>query len=202
MHEYVNHSVSHKVVNDLTRLGPQAEGYSAVKDRFLKFAATFEAKLLSGNEELGNDMGKIIFMVKVATDSATDSVILTEESIKQLEADKEHLVSKKSSFHKALTLFPGGIALVESVAQVIQQYNKDKLHNVSVARIDELCKILDKVSGSDVVRDGVLVLAQESQESIWIELFAKVCDVTANSSRRFLEANKNTVLVSVGSREE
>ena len=59
MHEYVNHSVSHKVVNDLTRLGPQAEGYSAVKDRFLKFAATFEAKLLSGNEELGNDMGNI-----------------------------------------------------------------------------------------------------------------------------------------------
>ena len=52
MHEYVNHSVSHKVVNDLTRLGPQAEGCSAVKDRFLKFAATFEAKLLSGTEEL------------------------------------------------------------------------------------------------------------------------------------------------------
>ena len=101
-----------------------------------------------------------------------------------------------------MTLFPGGIALVESVAQVIQQYNKDKLHNVSVARIDELCKILEKVSGNDVVRDGVLVLAQESQESIWIELFAKVCDVTANSSRRFLEANKNTVLVSVGVKEE
>ena len=79
-------------MNDLTRLGPQVEGCSAVKDRFLKFAATFEAKLLSGNEELGNDMGKIVFMVKAATDSATDSVISTEESIKQLEADKEHNV--------------------------------------------------------------------------------------------------------------
>ena len=161
MHEYVNHSVSHKVVNDLTRLGPTAEGCSAVKDRFLKFAATFEAKLLSGNEELGNDMGKIIFMVKAATDSATDSVILTEESIKQLEADKEHLVSKKSSFHKALTLFLGGIALVENVAKVIQQYNQDKLYIASVARIDELCKSLVKVGGSDVVRDGALALAEE-----------------------------------------
>ena len=83
-----------------------------------------------------------------------------------------------------------------------QQYNKDKLHNVSVARIDELGKILVKVSGSDVVRDCVLVLAQESQASIWIELFAKVGDVTANSSRRFLEANKSTVLVAVGAKEE
>ena len=144
---------------------------------------------------MGNGMGKFIFMVK----AATDSVILTEESFKQLEADKEHLVSKKSSFHKALTLFLGGIALVESVAQVIQQYNKDKLHNVSVARIDELCKILEKVSGSDVVRDGVLVLAQECS---WVELFAKVSDVTANSSQRFLEAKKSTVLVAVGAKEE
>ena len=56
LHENVNQSISHKVANDLTRLGPQAEGYSAVKDRFLKFAASFDAKLLSGNEELGNDI--------------------------------------------------------------------------------------------------------------------------------------------------
>ena len=91
-------------MNDLTRLVPQAEGCSAVKDRFVKFAATFEAKLLSGNEELGNDMGKIIFMVK-ATDSATDSVILPEESIKQLEADKrmykrQYLAFRHDGAHK------------------------------------------------------------------------------------------------------
>ena len=134
--------------------------------------------------------------------ATAEYLILTEDSIKELEADKGHLVSKKSSFHMALTLCPGGIALVESVAQVIQQYNNDKLHNVSVARIDEICKILVKVSGSDVVRDGVIVFAQETQESIWIELFAKVGDVTANSSRRFLEANKSTVLVAVGAKEE
>ena len=73
MHEYVNHSVSHKVVNDLTRLSPQGEGHSAVKDRFLKFAATFDAKFLSGNEELGHDMGKIHIMVKAATDSPQTS---------------------------------------------------------------------------------------------------------------------------------
>ena len=68
-----------------------------------------------------------------------------------------------------------------------------------MARIDELCKILVKVGGSNVVCDGVLVLAQQD---IWVELFMKVSHVTANSSQRFLEANKSTVLEAVGAKEE
>ena len=134
-------------MNDLTRLSPQAEGHSAVKDRFLKFAESFDAKLLSGNVELGLDMGKVIKMVKVTT---SEDLILTDDYVKVLEADKDHLVSRKSSFHKALTLFPGGIALVENVAKVLQQFNNDKLHIASVARIDELCKILVKVAAAMV----------------------------------------------------
>ena len=84
----------------MTRLGPQAEGHSAVKDRFLKFAESFDAKLLSGNVELGLDMGKVIEMVKVTT---SEDMTLTDDYVKVLEADKDHLVSRKSSFHKALT---------------------------------------------------------------------------------------------------
>ena len=75
--------------------------------RFKKFMAHFDDQLLvDGNEKLGSDI--VEFTKLVAMCKAKDSTDFSDDSIEELATTKAHLISKQSTFHKPLTLFPGG----------------------------------------------------------------------------------------------
>lgn len=118
---------------------------------------------------LREDVARLLTLLRVVC-SETD-VVGTE--LEAAEAARLQLVKGKTAFQSALTIYPAGVFLVETISGLINQSRKDQALQAEIQGVFEFTQGMKPFCRDTIVRE------RDGEYEISVPLQAKVADMTA-----------------------